>query len=168
MIVMLHLSVNRKDKKMCLLPNIKNSEYLNIFSIIKNRFEQHNQLFTINKQIIFRILYEYSEHLSVDDIVNIALANFKQKLNSSTVYRIMSAFEVLGIVDNIIVDDKKRFELIYFRQLHYHLYCQECNNVIEFESLEIHNLFLKELDKIDFKPTNFNVIINGVCKKCQN
>jgi len=168
MIVMLHLSVNRKDKKMCLLPNIKNSEYLNIFSIIKNRFEQHNQLFTINKQIIFRILYEYSEHLSVDDIVNIALANFKQKLNSSTVYRIMSAFEVLGIVDNIIVDDKKRFELIYFRQPHYHLYCQECNNVIEFESLEIHNLFLKELDKIDFKPTNFNVIINGVCKKCQN
>ena len=168
MIVMLHQSVNQSGKYMCQLPNVENNDYLNIFNIIKKRFEQHSQLFTLNKQIIFRILYEYSEHLSVDDIVSIAYENFKQKLNNSTVYRILSSFEVLGIVDNIFVDDKKRFELVYFRQPHYHLYCQECNKVIEFESLDIHDLFLKELKNIQFKPTNFNVIINGVCKECQN
>jgi len=66
-----------------------------------------------------------------------------------------------------MLDDKKRFELVYCKQPHYHLYCQECNKVMEFESLDIHDLFIKHLKNIDFKPTNFNVIINGVCTKCQ-
>ena len=152
---------------MCKLPAIENNEYINIFNIIKKRFEKHSQIFTINKQMIFKILYNNSEHLSVDEIVLIANKHFDLVLNNSTVYRILSAFEMLGIVDNILVDDKKRFELVYFKQPHYHLYCQECNKVMEFESLDIHNLFLAHLKSIDFKPTNFNVIINGVCQKCQ-
>jgi Fe2+ or Zn2+ uptake regulation protein len=149
------------------LPNVENKEYLSIFSIIKRRFEQHHQIFTVNKQIIFRILYENDEHLSVEEIACIASEYYKQSLNHSSVYRILSFFEVLGIVDNISVDDKKRFELVYCKQPHYHLYCQECNKVREFESLDIHDLFLAHLKSIDFKPTNFNVIINGVCQKCQ-
>ena len=152
---------------MCKLTTKEDNEYTNVFNIIKKRFEKHSQIFTINKQIIFRILFENSEHLSVDEIVIIANNYFKQELNSSTVYRILSSFELLGIVDYIVVDDKKRFELVYFKQPHYHLYCQECNKVMEFESLDIHNLFLAHLKSIDFKPTNFNVIINGVCQKCQ-
>jgi len=152
---------------MCKLPTVENNEYVNIFNIIKKRFEKHSQIFTINKQMIFKILYNNSEHLSVDDIVLIANKHFDLVLNNSTVYRILSAFEMLGIVDNIMVDDKKRFELVYFKQPHYHLYCQECNKVMEFESLDIHDLFLAHLKSIDFKPTNFNVIINGVCQKCQ-
>lgn len=152
---------------MCKLEQIDNSEYKIFFNIIKKRFERHSQIFTLNKQTIFRILYENDDHLSVDDIVVIAKKNFEKTLNNSTVYRILSAFEMLGIVDNIVVDDKKRFELIYFKQPHYHLYCEECNTVSEFESLDIHDLFLKNLKSLNFKPTNFNVIINGVCQKCQ-
>ena len=152
---------------MCQLPSVESSDYINFFNIIKNRFVQHNQIFTINKQLIFRILYQNGEHLSVEEIVLIANKDFDLVLNNSTVYRILASFEILGIVDNIVVDDKKRFELVYFKQPHYHLYCQECNKVMEFESFEIHNLFLKHLKDIDFKPTNFNVIINGVCSKCQ-
>jgi len=151
---------------MCRLPNVENSEYLTLFNIIKKRFEQHSQIFTINKQIIFKILFENSEHLSVDEIVSISNKYFKQVLNNSTVYRILSSFEVLGIVDNIVVDDKKRFELVYFKQPHYHMYCQECNQVFEFESIDIHDMFLKQLKNVGFKPTNFNVIINGICSKC--
>ena len=147
--------------------NIKN-EYLVLVNIIKKRFEKHNQIFTINKEIIFKILFESCEHLCVDEIVQIAQDKFKSELKESTVYRILSSFETLGIVDNIIIDDKKRFELVYFKKPHYHIYCQECNKVEEFESAEIHQAFLNHLMEIEFKPTNFNVIINGVCKKCQN
>jgi len=164
---MLLLIVRLKIKLMSPLPNIESNDYFNFFNIIKNRFEKHNQIFTINKQVVFKILYQNSEHLSADEIVLLAKENFEQSLNHSSVYRILGAFEILGIVDNIVVDDTKRFELVYFKQPHYHLYCQECNTVSEFESYEIHSLFLKHLDSINFKPTNFNVIINGVCAKCQ-
>jgi len=145
---------------------IKTNEFKFFFDIIKKRFEKHNQVFTINKQVIFKILYENNDHLSVDEIVNFAKILFNKILNTSTVYRILSSFEILGIVDKIVVDDKKRFELIYFKQPHYHAYCQECNKVIEFENSEIHDLFLKNLKNINFKPTNFNVIINGICNDC--
>ena len=57
---------------MSTLPIIDKSEYLNICNIIKNRFEKHKQLFTVNKQMIFKILYDNSEHLSVDEIILIA------------------------------------------------------------------------------------------------
>jgi len=152
---------------MCKLPNIDDHEYINIFNIIKRRFEKHNLIFTINKQIIFKILYENSEHLSVENIVDISSKYFNRTLNSSTVYRILSSFESLGIIDHIFVDEVKRFELIYFKQPHYHLHCQECNKIIEFESIDIHDMFLKNLKNLGFEATNFNVIINGVCKDCQ-
>ncbi len=48
------------------------------------------------------------------------------------------------------------------------MYCQDCHKISEFESLDIHNKFLGQLNDISFQPTNFNVIINGICKKCQN
>ncbi|TET87491.1 MAG: hypothetical protein E3J96_05400 [Sulfurovum sp.] len=77
------------------------------------------------------------------------------------------SFEAYGIVDSIIVDNKKRYELLYLKKPHYHLYCQECHKILEFESLDIHDMFLTHLKSLEFQPTNFNVIINGVCKKCQ-
>ena len=82
-------------------------------------------------------------------------------------YRILSAFETFGIVDTLIVEDRKLYELAYIKQPHYHLYCMECQKIIEFSNVEIHEKFLKELRDRKFTATGFNVIINGVCKECQ-
>ena len=151
---------------MCILENSDMKEYLDFISIVENRLSSHNQLLTFNKSKILEILFENSEHLSVEDIVRIS----KEKdieLKTTTVYRTLATFEAFGIVDSILVNDKKRYELSYFKQPHYHLYCQSCHKISEFESLDIHDKFLIHLKNLEFKPTNFNVIINGVCKKCQ-
>jgi Fe2+ or Zn2+ uptake regulation protein len=97
-------------------PNIEINEYLKLLNIIKQRFEKHNQLFTKDKESILRILFENSEHLSVDEIVTFADYKFNIILKESIICRILSSFETLGIVGNIIIDDKKRFELIYFKE----------------------------------------------------
>ncbi|MEA2051083.1 MAG: transcriptional repressor [Campylobacterota bacterium] len=165
---------------MCKVSKNKLNEYIEFLKIVEKRLESHNQILTINKSIILELLFENSEHLSAEDIIELSkISNLncvendtmnkqKNKLKVTTVYRVLNTFERFGIVDSIFVDDKKRYELSYFKQPHYHLYCQECNKISEFESLDIHDKFLSELKNQNFKPTNYNVIINGICKECQS
>ncbi|MEA3353240.1 MAG: Fur family transcriptional regulator [Campylobacterota bacterium] len=152
---------------MCKVPTNKIKEYLEFLKIVEKRLESHNQNLTINKSIILELLFENSEHLCAEDIIKLSKKKENNSLKASTVYRALNTFETFGIVDSITVGDKKRYELSYFKQPHYHLYCQECNTISEFESLDIHDMFLRELKHLKFKPTNFNIIINGVCSKCQ-
>jgi len=138
-------------------------QYIELCDIVKKRLEQHNQIFSINKQHILKILFDSKAHLCTDDISLVL-----RSLPLSTINRVLTTFEFLGIVECIVIDEIKRYELIYLKQPHYHLYCQECHTISEFESLEIHKLFLQNLEKMNFKATSFNVIINGICSKCQN
>jgi Fe2+ or Zn2+ uptake regulation protein len=152
---------------MCKVPTSEIQEYIDFLKIVEKRLESHNQLLTINKSIILEILFENSEHLSAEDIIRLSKKKQNNSLKVTTVYRVLGTFETFGIVDSITVDDKKRYELSYFNQPHYHLYCQSCHIISEFESLDIHGKFLQSLKRLNFTPTNFNVIINGICNKCQ-
>ncbi len=152
---------------MCKVPINKIQEYLDFIKIVEKRLESHNQILTINKSIILELLFENTEHLCAEDIIELSKKKQSSSLKVTTVYRALSTFETFGIVDSIIVDDKKRYELSYFKQPHYHLYCQSCHKIDEFENLDLHDKFLRNLKSEGFKPTNFNVIINGVCKQCQ-
>ncbi|MCK5293348.1 MAG: transcriptional repressor [Arcobacteraceae bacterium] len=143
-------------------------DFLEFIELINKRLISHEQILTPNKEFILKILFDNSEHLSVNEIVNLSKTEDGKKLDTTTVYRILSNFETFNIIDSILLDDnKRRYELSYLKKPHYHLYCQYCSQIIEFESLDIHDKFLSQLNNINFQPTSFNVIINGVCKKCQ-
>lgn len=152
---------------MCKAPTNKMQEFIDFLKIVENRFSSHNQMLTTNKSIILELLFENYEHLSVKDIVQLS-KDKQNNLKTTTVYRVLNMFETFGIVDSILIDDEKRYELSYFKQPHYHLYCQSCNKVSEFENLDIHDKFLANLKNKNFKPTSFNVIINGICNRCLN
>lgn len=150
------------------VPDIRTQEFLDFIKLIDKRLNSHEQILTLNKKLILKILFDNSGHLSANDIVNISEDSDSKQLDTTTVYRILSNFETFGIVDSVLFDDnKKRYELSYLKKPHYHLYCQDCSKIIEFESLDIHNKFLTQLKSLKFQSTNFNVIINGVCQKCQ-
>ncbi len=149
------------------MSDIKTEDFSDFIELVEKRLSSHDQILTINKKQILEILFTNTEHLSVNDIVNISKKSKDKKLDTTSVYRILSSFETFGIVDSILLDDnKRRYELSFLKKPHYHLYCQECHKIAEFESLDIHDMFLTQLKNIDFQPTNFNVIINGVCKEC--
>ncbi len=156
---------------MCIAPNnksIRDIDFLKFMNLIENRLSSHNQIMTSNKEMIIKILFEHNEHLSVQNIIDISKSNNDKKLDTTTIYRILSKLEIFGIVESILLsDNKRRYELSYLQKPHYHLSCQTCNTISEFESIYIYNIFLKELKNMNFQSTSFNVIINGVCKNCQ-
>ncbi|WP_419769284.1 MAG: Fur family transcriptional regulator [Candidatus Marinarcus sp.] len=157
---------------MSLKANVKNfnnsKNYKEFLNVVKQRLNHHKQLLTQNKKTILKILFESQSHLSAEEIIAISETYNDGLLSASTVYRTLSSFEHFGVVESLAIQDKKRYELNYLKQPHYHLYCQECNQVIEFEDAKIHSSFLSTIEKMNFKALHFNVIISGVCKQCLN
>lgn len=151
---------------MCIVPK-EEHKFLEFINIVRLRLKSHDEILTQNRLLILEILYVNSNHLCVNEIVNYAKV-YKIKLTLNTIYKILSFLETFNIIDSIVIDNKKRYELTYLKKPHYHMYCSQCHTIEEFSNLEIHDLFLNELKKLDFQPTGFNVIINGICKKCKN
>ncbi len=141
--------------------------YEEFIDIVEKRLKKHNQFLTKNKKIVLNILYNKGDYLSVEEIVACSLSSYENKLSLTTVYRILSTFEKFGVVESLSIEDKKRYELTYQKTPHYHLYCEECGKIFEFYSFDIEKLFDEKLKEMDFKPTSFNVLINGVCKDCR-
>jgi Fur family ferric uptake transcriptional regulator len=147
--------------------NFKQSqEYKDLLRVVKKRLHSHNLTFTKNKSKILEILYFNQDHISVEEIVATS-KKMDEKIPMTTAYRVVSELETFGIIESIVIDDTKRYELSYLKKPHYHIYCNECHSVSEFENEEIHQKFLDELKLQNFQATNFNVIISGVCEKCQ-
>lgn len=140
--------------------------YSDFMDLVEKRLKKHNQLLTKNKKTVLDILYDQKEHLSVEEIVEHSKSHKKNSLSLTTVYRIISTLESFGIVESLLVKDKKRYELSYQKKPHYHLYCQECCNIYEFSSCDIERMFSIKLKQMEFKAATFNVMINGVCKNC--
>jgi Fur family ferric uptake transcriptional regulator len=141
-------------------------EYIDFLNIVSKRLESHNQILTLNKSMILEILFENSEHLSAEDIIELSKYKKDCLLKTTTVYRALSAFEALGIVHSILVNDKKRYET-NFKEHHDHLICVKCNSIIEFINSKVE----KEQEKIakqqGFKLLTHTMYLYGVCKDCQ-
>ena len=145
----------------------KSQDFAKLLKLVNKVFYNNEQRLTSNKKLILKILFNQEDHLSIEDIVNLSSIHYGKKLDTTSTYRILSNLENFDIVNSIILNDnKKRYELAYLKKPHYHLYCQYCNKITEFYNLDIHNKFLSKLKNINFKPTNFNVIINGICETC--
>jgi len=152
---------------MCSNIDVNLDKFTEFMNFVEKRLGSHNQKLTQNKKQILKILFFTKEHLNSTDISKISLDKYDFRLDLTTIYRVLSSLETYRIIDSIMVDDKRRYEICYLKSPHYHLYCQFCSKVIEFEDIDIHDKFLQELKNIKFQATGFNIIINGVCQKCQ-
>lgn len=122
---------------------------------------------SIQKDYILKILYFTDEHLSADQIVAIAKANYKVDMGIATVYRTVKFFEERNIVNSLDIGDGiKRYELNL--SLHHdHMICTSCHKIIEF-----HDDIIEEQQKKVAKNNNFILkdhimTIYGLCLDCQ-
>ncbi len=89
-----------------------------------------------------------------------------EQVNITTIYRILSKFEDLGMVHRSeLGDGTSRFELFCQAHPHHHLVCKRCKRIeiIPTESLsEIGQIALSK----GFNPTSLMLEVFGVCKDC--
>jgi Fur family ferric uptake transcriptional regulator len=119
---------------------------------------------SVTKQRLFVFeLLEDSEPLTIYELYDLA----KGQLDRASLYRIITVFEKLGIVQRINIGWKYKIELSdKFSEHHHHLTCVNCGRIIPINEDEL-EAFVEGLSKShDFKPTEHQVEVQGYCSNC--
>lgn len=89
---------------------------------------------------IFEILQERAhKHMTADDIYR-ALMEAKEDIGLATVYRVLSQFEEVGLVNKHNFEGAQAFYELNTGKHHDHMVCVETGKVIEFVNDEIERL----------------------------
>jgi len=131
-------------------------------SVVKSGYKN-----SIQKDYILKILYFSDEHLSAEQIVNIAKTLYKIDMGIATVYRTVKFFETMNIVNSLdIGDGAKRYELNISIH-HDHMICTSCSTIIEFTDDLIEEQQEKVAKANNFLLKDHIMTIYGICEKCQ-
>jgi len=86
-----------------------------------------------------------------------------------SIYRTVTLFESLGIVDRLSTGWKHKFELSdSFTKHHHHVTCIRCNKIVSFEESDAIKQVLKEQAKqVGYLETGHQLEIRGICDSCQ-
>ena len=102
-------------------------------------------------------------HLSAEDIYK-KLLEQDEDVGLATVYRVLTQFEMAGIIQRHNFDHNHAVFEIKQDTSHDHLVCQETNQIIEFKNEEIEKLLLDIATKHDFQLTGHSLILFGYCR----
>jgi Fur family transcriptional regulator, ferric uptake regulator len=92
-----------------------------------------------------------------------------KEVDRASVYRVITLFEKLGIVERLQLGWKYKIELSdTFAAHHHHITCVQCGRVQIFEESSTLGFELKQLaSEAGFKETGHQVELRGVCADCQ-
>ena len=115
----------------------------------------HKVSITNPRIIVLEALLELKGPITVDDL----LAQLKDKVAKSTLYRVLNDLKDINILHEFSTPDSQTVvELILEdHSHHHHLFCSDCGEIIDVEmATEFENRLLKEIKRIEKK---FNFVI---------
>ncbi len=136
---------------------------------VRKIFEDHNQKFTKQREIIFNVLKDSSpKHVTPEELFSIVHEDNKQ-VGIATIYRTLNIFEELGIVNKQeFTDNAYTYELIdSLNDHHDHIICTSCGKIIEDECIDKNELTKSLKDMYDFDMKYCSLRIYGTCSECQ-
>lgn len=114
--------------------------------------KDHNLKVTKNRLLILEYI-KRKKYIILNELLEL-------NIDKSTIYRIIDIFVNNNIIDIINFENEKKYTL---SQKHFHiLKCIVCHNQTEIDMCPFDKSNYK-----DFVITKHSVIIEGICKKCQ-
>lgn len=134
---------------------------------IAEKLKERNLKVTPQRLSIYNILNEKREHLSAEAIYN-HLKPTHPTISLATVYKTLSSFVSAGIVQEFNTGDGvSRYDINIYP--HPHFICNVCNCVIDLPELTCIDLVRHELNELtNYKVTNEQIFLYGICDKCDN
>ena len=133
-------------------------------TFFRGKCKEHGMRVTHQKTMIYKTLLNSLDHPSPEQIFG-KLKNTVHGLSLDTVYRTLSTFNEMGLIDLVEgYGTARRFDPKL--EKHHHFRCRKCRTIIDFTS--------DYYDKIDVpkdiarqcKVIKLQVTIEGLCKKC--
>jgi Fur family ferric uptake transcriptional regulator len=116
------------------------------------------------RKVIFLALLD-KEPQTMAELAN----SVSKEVDRASVYRVITLFEKLGIVDRLQLGWKYKIELSdTFAAHHHHITCVQCGRFQTFEESSTLAFELKQLaSEAGFKETGHQVELRGICAECQ-
>jgi Fur family transcriptional regulator, ferric uptake regulator len=102
-------------------------------------------------------------HLSAEDIYKKLLAQ-NEDVGLATVYRVLTQFEMAGIIQRHNFDQHHAIFEIKQDTSHDHLVCIDTHQIIEFKNEEIQKLLFTIAEHHNFQLTAYSLSLFGRCK----
>jgi Fur family ferric uptake transcriptional regulator len=136
------------------------------------RFEEFLQSrgkrMTQPKRQLLDQVYSRHEHFDAESLIEqLPAASQDGHIGRATVYRTLKEFVEAGLLREFKLDGRSVYEHDYGYPQHDHLYCTQCQQLIEFQSDELLELLNSVASEHRFHPVGHRLIISGVCQTCR-
>lgn len=134
--------------------------------MLSEKLKLHGYSLTKQRTAVLNALLESNQALSMGELKNL----LADKLDRASLYRAIKIFEECGICIRINIGWKYKIELSdMFKPHHHHLYCTNCNQLIDIQdNYEIENIIEAVAKSYGFSPSHHTIEINGQCRACGN
>jgi Fur family ferric uptake transcriptional regulator len=121
---------------------------------------------TAQRELLLDLIREADGHVDATELHGRARER-QPHLSLPTVYRSLSLFKKLGLVDEHHFNDARRYYETKARSHHQHLVCLGCGEVYEFHCPSTGRLRTKVSKDSGFEVVDTEVRLTGYCPKCQ-
>jgi Fur family ferric uptake transcriptional regulator len=131
-------------------------------SVIEQALKQHRVSFTKPRKQIYEVL-SHSEPLTMQELI----ASLPE-IDKTTIYRTISLFETIGIVQRLQIGWKYKLELSNeYQDHHHHLTCLHCGLTVALpEDAVIEDRLVDLARQQGFTPQDHQLEVRGLCSNC--
>lgn len=132
--------------------------------LLKKVLRDNNYSLTEPRQLIVETLWN-KEPQSTNELIH----KLQGKIDRASLYRNITLFEKLGLIQRVYIGWKYKIELSdVFSNHHHHISCLKCGKIKAIhEEDEIETLIHSLSDKYQISADRHQLEIQGVCAECQ-
>jgi Fur family transcriptional regulator, ferric uptake regulator len=122
---------------------------------------------TKQREAIVEMFFGLDRHISVEDLL-MEVRSKRPNVGYATVYRTLKLLVELGFALERHfggADQSTLYDPLYGRDEHYHLICQDCHHIIEFEDNDLDNAAAAVAARLGFRVSHQRLEIYGICQR---
>jgi Fur family ferric uptake transcriptional regulator len=130
--------------------------------------QSHGKRLTRQRQLIVEQVFSHHDHFDADELMShLAPLIGQRRLSRPTIYRTLGELVDAGLLRKMALGGRSVYEHDYGYPNHDHLYCQVCNQLIEFHSADLERLRDAVARQYQFTVLSHRMFVTGVCDPCR-
>jgi Fur family ferric uptake transcriptional regulator len=123
---------------------------------------------TQQRQLIVETIFSHHDHFDADELIeHLQELIAQRKVSRPTIYRTLAELVEAKMLRKMTLGGRSVYEHAYGYPSHDHLFCQNCNELIEFQSTELDKIRDAVAKQHDFEVLGHRMFVTGHCSKCR-
>ena len=123
---------------------------------------------TDQRRNLLKIVFAQHDHFDADQLIDrLPKKGEPGYVSRPTVYRTLTEFVDAGLLRKFELEGRAVYEHDYGYPEHDHLYCTQCQRLIEFQDERLSQIRKEVAARYRFQDRSHRLIIQGVCEPCR-